>query len=141
MLGAHQLPNESVAAAALRHFFDVVGEEIHTLDPNHLVENGFLGGGQCGTESSDYQYVSASPASMAAWGLIVAVLLVLGSLPFFLGLAVVIPLLGHATWHLYRKVIAPDPNPQPIPARPLRQRRSAADFPAALFPWRRKDPS
>jgi len=46
------------------------------------------------------------------------VLLVLGSLPFFLGLAIVIPLLGHATWHLYRQVIAPDPNPRPIlPAR------------------------
>jgi uncharacterized membrane protein len=83
--------------------------------------------------------VAKNPVPMAAWGLIVAVLLVLGSLPLFLGLAVVIPLLGHATWHLYRKVIAPDPNPRPIPVRPHRQRRSAADFPAALFPWRRKD--
>src|ERR1700730_13381689 len=83
--------------------------------------------------------VARNPVPMAAWGLIVAVLLVLGSLPFFLGLAIVIPLLGHATWHLYRQVIAPDPNPRPIPARPHRERRSAADFPAALFPWRRKD--
>jgi uncharacterized membrane protein len=83
--------------------------------------------------------VARNPLPMAAWGLIVAVLLVLGSLPFFLGLAVVIPLLGHATWHLYRKMIAPDPNPRPIPPRPTRERRSAADFPAALFPWRRKD--
>src|SRR5664279_4052097 len=83
--------------------------------------------------------VARNPMPMAAWGLIVAVLLVLGSLPFFLGLAVVIPLLGHATWHLYREVIAPDPNPRPIPPRPHRERRSAADFPAALFPWRRKD--
>jgi uncharacterized membrane protein len=41
-------------------------------------------------------------SSVAAWGLIVAVLLVLASLPFFLGLAIVLPLLGHATWHLYR---------------------------------------
>jgi uncharacterized membrane protein len=83
--------------------------------------------------------VALNPVPMAAWGLIVAVLLVVGSLPFFLGLAVVIPLLGHATWHLYREVIAPDPNPWPIPPRPHRERRSAADFPAALFPWRRKD--
>jgi uncharacterized membrane protein len=83
--------------------------------------------------------VAQNPVPMAAWGLIVAVLLGLGSLPFFLGLAIVIPLLGHATWHLYRKVIAPDPNPRPIPPRPERQRRPAADFPAALFPWRRKD--
>jgi uncharacterized membrane protein len=83
--------------------------------------------------------VAKNPVPMAAWGLIVAVLLVLGSLPLFLGLAVVIPLLGHATWHLYRKVVAPDPNPRPIPVRPHRERRSAADFPSALFPWRRKD--
>jgi len=82
--------------------------------------------------------VARNPVPMAAWGLIVAALLVLGSLPLFLGLAVVIPLLGHATWHLYRKVIAPDPNPRPIPPRPPRERRSAADFPAALFPWRRR---
>jgi uncharacterized membrane protein len=49
--------------------------------------------------------VVANPAAMAAWGLIVAVLLLLGCLPAFVGLAVVMPLLGHATWHLYRKVV------------------------------------
>jgi hypothetical protein len=59
---SHQTcPNESVAAHALRHFFDVVGGEIHALDPDHLVEDGMLGGGQCGTQGSDYEYVSASP--------------------------------------------------------------------------------
>jgi uncharacterized membrane protein len=42
---------------------------------------------------------------MAAWGLIVAAGLVLGSLPALMGLAVVLPVLGHATWHLYRKLI------------------------------------
>jgi hypothetical protein len=47
--------------------------------------------------------------------------------------------LGHATWHLYRKVIEPDPNLPPIPPRLPRERRPAADFPANLFPWRRKD--
>src|SRR5450756_1302096 len=82
--------------------------------------------------------VARNPVPMAAWGLIVAALLVLGSLPLFLGLTVVIPLLGHATWHLYRKVIAPDPNPRPMAPRPPRERRSAADFPSSLFPWRRK---
>ncbi len=50
--------------------------------------------------------VAANPAPMAAWGLIVAASLFIGSLPFFAGLAVVMPILGHATWHLYRKVIA-----------------------------------
>ena len=49
--------------------------------------------------------VALNPVVMAAWGLIVAALLVLGSLPAFIGLAVVMPVLGHATWHLYRKVV------------------------------------
>lgn len=49
--------------------------------------------------------VLANPVPMALWGLIVAVLLLLGCLPVFVGLAVVMPLLGHATWHLYRKVV------------------------------------
>jgi uncharacterized membrane protein len=83
--------------------------------------------------------VAQNPIPMAAWGLIVAALLVVGSLPFFLGLAIVIPLLGHSTWHLYRKVIAIDPSAPPIPRPPHRERRPAADFPANLFPWRRKN--
>jgi uncharacterized membrane protein len=82
--------------------------------------------------------VARNPVPMAAWGLIVAALLVAGSLPFFLGLAVVIPLLGHATWHLYRQVIEAELNPQPLPPRAPRERKPAADFPANLFPWRRK---
>ncbi len=44
---------------------------------------------------------------MAVWGLIVAVLLAAGSLLFLIGLAVVLPILGHATWHLYRKLVEP----------------------------------
>lgn len=51
--------------------------------------------------------VAANPKAMAAWGLIVAVSLFVGSIPFFVGLAVVMPVLGHATWHLYRKVVEP----------------------------------
>jgi uncharacterized membrane protein len=49
--------------------------------------------------------VMANPLQMLAWGFIVALLLALGSLPLFAGLIVVIPVLGHATWHLYRKVV------------------------------------
>ena len=49
--------------------------------------------------------VAKNPFAMAMWGLIVAVLLVVGSLPLFVGLAIVLPILGHATWHLYRKVV------------------------------------
>jgi uncharacterized membrane protein len=82
--------------------------------------------------------VMKNPFAMAAWGLIVAALLVIGSLPFFVGLAVVLPLLGHATWHLYRKVVEPDPNPPQEQLRPPKGRRYAADFPASLFPWSRE---
>jgi uncharacterized membrane protein len=79
--------------------------------------------------------VMKNPLAMAAWGLIVAALLVIGSLPFFVGLAVVLPVLGHATWHLYRKVVEPDPNPPQEQPRPPKGHRYAADFPASLFPW------
>ncbi len=51
--------------------------------------------------------VLANPVPMAVWGLIVAAGLLLSSLLLFVGLAVALPVLGHATWHLYRKVIAP----------------------------------
>ncbi|MCA6114005.1 DUF2189 domain-containing protein [Bradyrhizobium sp. WSM 1738] len=82
--------------------------------------------------------VARNPVPMTVWGLIVAVLLVAGTLPFFLGLAIVIPLLGHATWHLYRETVEPELNPQPLPPRAHRERKPAADFPANLFPWRQK---
>src|SRR5216684_5389727 len=83
--------------------------------------------------------VMKNPFAMAAWGVIVALLLVIGSLPFFVGLAVVLPVLGHATWHLYRKVVEPDPNPpQEQPRPPKEGHRYAADFPASLFPWSRE---
>ena len=49
--------------------------------------------------------VAANPVPMAVWGLIVAAGLVVGSIPLFLGLIVVMPVLGHATWHLYRRVV------------------------------------
>ena len=81
--------------------------------------------------------VVAKPLTMALWGLIVAALLVIGSLPFFLGLTVVMPVLGHATWHLYRRAVEPDPTPHPDYRPRQRAPRYAADFPAALFPTRR----
>jgi len=79
--------------------------------------------------------VLRNPVTMATWGLIVAGLLLIGSLPLFIGLAVVMPVLGHSTWHLYRKVVEPDVNSrQEGPTAPHRQRRRyAAQFPAALF--------
>jgi uncharacterized membrane protein len=56
--------------------------------------------------STSIRAVMANPGPMAVWGLIIAGGLVLGSIPVLLGLVVVIPVLGHATWHVYRKVVA-----------------------------------
>lgn len=47
----------------------------------------------------------ANPGPIAAWGLIVTAGLVLGAIPLFIGLVVVMPVLCHATWHLYRKLL------------------------------------
>lgn len=82
--------------------------------------------------------VLKNPLPMAVWGLIVAALLLLGSLPVFIGLAVVMPVLGHSTWHLYRKVVAPDrgsglQRPGDEERREPAQVHYAAQFPAALF--------
>lgn len=52
--------------------------------------------------------VAANPLTMAAWGLFVVAAVIVGSLPLFFGLAVVFPVLGHATWHLYRRVVSVD---------------------------------
>jgi uncharacterized membrane protein len=86
--------------------------------------------------------MAASPLPMALWGLIVAALLVIGSIPFFVGLTVVMPLLGHATWHLYRRTVEPGGNPHPDYQPREHPRHSAADFPVALLPthwWGKSD--
>ena len=81
--------------------------------------------------------VARNPFTMMLWGLIVAALLVVGSLPLFLGLTIIVPILGHATWHLYRRVVEPQTAPPPTHPEAHRERRYAADFPAVLFPWAR----
>jgi len=84
--------------------------------------------------------VLRNPVAMTLWAIFVAGLLVIGSLPFFLGLAVVVPVLGHSTWHLYRKVIEPDLSPRPEYHPRPKRRRYGADFPVALFmPTSRED--
>ncbi|MGF7006604.1 DUF2189 domain-containing protein [Aminobacter sp. BE322] len=55
--------------------------------------------------------IIANPVPMLLWGLVVALTLLAGSLPLLVGLALVLPVLGHATWHLYRKVVEPAPAP------------------------------
>jgi uncharacterized membrane protein len=44
---------------------------------------------------------------LLGWAAVIVMLLVISALPFFLGLVVVLPVLGHATWHLYRRIIVP----------------------------------
>lgn len=50
-----------------------------------------------------------NPGPVLLWGAIIAVLLVVGMATFMAGLAVIMPILGHATWHLYRKLVVPPP--------------------------------
>jgi uncharacterized membrane protein len=79
--------------------------------------------------------VAKNPIAAAEWGLIVAFLLVIGSIPFFLGLTIVMPLLGHATWHLYRKAIESPLTTSAHEVRPTeKEKRYAADFPSVLLP-------
>jgi uncharacterized membrane protein len=55
--------------------------------------------------STSWRAARANPGVLFRWGLIVAALLVLGSIPLFVGLAAVLPWLGYATWHLYTKLV------------------------------------
>jgi uncharacterized membrane protein len=54
--------------------------------------------------------VVASPLPMIGWAAIIVALLIVSALPYFLGLLVTVPVLGHTTWHLYRKIVAPVPS-------------------------------
>jgi uncharacterized membrane protein len=56
--------------------------------------------------ATSFRAVIANPGPMALWGLVVALLLLAGTALVFVGLTVVVPVLGHATWHLYRRLIA-----------------------------------
>lgn len=51
--------------------------------------------------------VRANMATMLTWAALIAILLFAGMLPLFLGLLIILPVLGHATWHLYRRAIDP----------------------------------
>lgn len=55
---------------------------------------------------TSYRAVVANPGPMALWGLLVAAILLAGTVVVFVGLVVAVPVLGHATWHLYRKLVA-----------------------------------
>ena len=95
--------------------------------------------GAAAAVATSVKTVRENPATMALWGFIVAAALAIGSLPLFIGLAVVMPILGHATWHLYRIAVVRDPaheHPTEWPRTPIgkspEDRVSPHSF---LFPW------
>ena len=67
--------------------------------------------------SASWRAAHANKGEMVRWGILVAALLVLGSIPLFVGLAFVLPWLGYSTWHLYTRLV----DREAIPAR--RRRR------------------
>ena len=71
---------------------------------------------------------------LAVWGFVVAAGLVLGSLPALIGLIIVLPVLGHSTWHLYRKLVPRPDSPRPDSPRPDSPR---PDSPRAASPGTR----
>jgi len=95
--------------------------------------------GAAAAVTTSIKTVRENPVTMALWGLVVAAALAIGSLPLFIGLAIVMPILGHATWHLYRIAIVRDPareHPTDWPKKPMgkspEDRVSPHSF---LFPW------
>lgn len=78
--------------------------------------------GVAGAVTTSFRVAALNPGPVGAWGLIVAIGLAIGSVPFLLGLIFVMPILGHATWHLYRRTVVAEPGTAPaeageIPAR------------------------
>ena len=59
-----------------------------------------------GAVATSVRAVTANPGPMALWAAILAAGVILGSLPLLLGLRVILPILAHATWHVYRRVVA-----------------------------------
>lgn len=54
---------------------------------------------------ASFKTVMASPTVMLAWGVFVTLVVMLSFVPAFLGLLVVLPILGHTTWHIYKKAV------------------------------------
>ena len=83
--------------------------------------------------ATSFEVVRRNPVTMAAWAGVVAGLLAIGALPLLLGLTIVVPVLGHATWHLYRLAVEPADAPRGAYQPKDMGVRYAADFPASLF--------
>jgi uncharacterized membrane protein len=92
-----------VAGCAVGFVFAAIALAVSVVSFPLLLDRG---GGVGDAVMTSVRTVAANPVTMALWGLIVAGLLALGSLPALFGLIFVLPLLGHATWRLYRKLVA-----------------------------------
>lgn len=82
--------------------FAIVALMISVISFPMLIDRKVTGGEAMATS---VRAVMRNPGAMLRWGLIVAGMLVLGAIPFLIGLAVVLPVLGYATWHLYTRVV------------------------------------
>jgi uncharacterized membrane protein len=71
-------------------------------------------GAACAVQTS-VKAVLANPKTMTVWAIILAALLMIGSAPLLVGLALVMPILGHASWHLYRRTVEPSGGANPAP--------------------------
>jgi len=78
----------------------------------------------CAVQTS-IRAVMTNPGPMALWAIIIAALLIVGSAPLLVGLALVMPILGHASWHLYRRIVDA---PEPVNLPPASRRAEAPGF-------------
>jgi len=62
--------------------------------------------GAAAAVSTSVRATLANPVPVAVWGLMVAGLLAVGMATLMVGLVVIVPVLGHATWHFYRRMVA-----------------------------------
>lgn len=93
-----------VAGTAIGFVYAVVAFSIGAISFPLLLDRDI---GAAAAVSASVRAVVKNPVVMAAWGLIVAAGLLAGVLTLFVGLAVITPILGHATWHLYRALCGP----------------------------------
>jgi uncharacterized membrane protein len=94
-----------IVGCGVGFFFALVTFAISVISFPMLVDRDVSAGVAVATS---IRAVAANPLTMGVWGLIVVAGLVLGSLPLLVGLAVVLPVLGHSTWHLYRRLVPRD---------------------------------
>ena len=120
-----------IAGNAIGFVFALVAASISVISLPLLLDRNI---GYAGAIATSLRVVAKNPVTMAVWFLIVACGLLIGSLLLFVPLVVILPVLGHATWHLYRKAVEPDPSPRPeYRPREVKGERYGADFPVSLF--------